>query len=154
MWLPVAEDGDVTYSPEVSVSGEPGPILYFDGVCNLCSAAVRFVLDHERSHLVRFASIQGTHGAALRSKLGLSPDAELTTMYLEESGEVFSHSTAVLRLARHLKFPFSLGWYWLFVPRFLRDMVYRFVAKRRYRWFGQTEVCYRPTDELRSRFLD
>ena len=132
---------------------EPGIVL-FDGVCNLCNGAVQFILDHERDHALRFASLQSDEGARLlvahgRKALaaGESPD----TMLLVEGGTLYDRSTAALRIARHLRAPWRWGVVFFVVPRVLRDFVYGVVARNRYRWFGKTDQCRLPTPELKAR---
>lgn len=128
-----------------------GPTLLFDGVCNLCNGAVQFVLDHERDHELRFAALQSPEAKEL---LGDHPlPSGLDSVILVEGGEVFTHSDAALRVARHLGMPWRLLSAFRVVPRFVRDAVYRFIARHRYRWFGKSETCRIPTPELRARFL-
>ncbi len=133
------------------------PILLFDGVCNLCSKAVHFVLEHEAGSELRFASLQSDKGKALLAQHGLShllAHADPESLVFVEDGRAYERSTGALRLARHLRAPWRWGRAFLLVPRFLRDLVYRFIAKNRYAWFGKTDSCLVPTKELRARFLD
>jgi predicted DCC family thiol-disulfide oxidoreductase YuxK len=130
------------------------PVLLFDGVCNLCNRSVSFVIDHDPTGALRFASLQSKAAERILSALGRPYDAgALETMLFVEGGRVYDRSTAVLRVARHLR-----GWRWLatfeVVPRALRDAIYRLVAARRYAWFGKRDACRRPTPELRERFLE
>lgn len=81
------------------------------------------------------------------------PEGDPTSIVLVEDGRAYARSTAALRIARHLSFPWKLAWAWVIVPRFFRDWVYDFVARHRYRWFGKKDVCMVPTPELRARFL-
>ena len=128
------------------------PIVLFDGVCNLCDASVRFVIDRDRTGRIRFAPLQSEAGQALLQRFGLL-GADLDTMVLIEGDRIHTRSTATLRVARLLRRPWPLLAVFLLVPRFLRDFVYRAIARRRYRWFGRTEQCRVPTPELRERFL-
>lgn len=127
------------------------PVVLFDGTCNLCNGSVQFIIDHERTPTLKFASLQSD---AARALLGTElPPGDPESVMLVEDGRTYSHSTAALRIARYLRAP----WRWLaalvVVPRFLRDAVYRFIARNRYRWFGKSETCRVPTPELRARFL-
>lgn len=126
-------------------------MLLFDGVCNLCNGAVDFVLRHERAPTLQFAALQSVAGIELLRAHGVAPALE--TMVLVEPGRVSVRSTAALRVARHLRAPWSWAFAWLIVPRPLRDLVYRVVARNRLRWFGERETCRVPTPELRARFL-
>jgi predicted DCC family thiol-disulfide oxidoreductase YuxK len=127
-------------------------VVLFDGVCNLCSASVQFLLAHDPAGKLRFASLQSDAGRAILAWAGL-PVAQYETIVFIEEGRVYLKSTAVLRLARHL----SLPWCWLtaalIVPAFLRDWFYDRVALNRYLLFGRRESCLIPTPEIRRRFL-
>ena len=126
------------------------PIVFFDGVCNFCNYWVRFVLKRNRRKNLLFAPLQGKTAARIFGELPGTPDS---VIFLED-GKVYRHSTAVLRIARHLTAPWS-GFYALrFIPRFLRDPLYRWIARHRYRWFGRQKECMVPTAEVRERFLD
>ncbi len=134
-------------------------IVLFDGVCNLCSGWVQFLLRRDRRGRFRFATLQSTAGQALVQRFGAAA-GELETLVVIEAGEAggpdraWVRGDAVLRLIRRLPLPWpllSIGW---LLPRPLRDALYRFVARRRYRWFGKRATCLVPTPELQSRFLD
>ncbi len=138
--------------------GANGAIVLFDGVCNLCNGAVQFILDRDRAARFRFASLQSERGRAILREHGVPlPEGDPDTILLVEEGpggaRVSSHSTAALRIARHLSFPWFLGYASIVAPRVVRDVVYRFIAKNRYRWFGKTNECRIPTPELRARML-
>jgi predicted DCC family thiol-disulfide oxidoreductase YuxK len=133
------------------------PILLFDGVCNLCSKTVQFIVEHERAPTIRFCAIQSEAGRALLEKHGMMhvvAAADPDTMLLVEDGAAHDRSTGALRVAAHLKAPWRWGRAALVLPRFLRDLAYRFVARNRYRWFGKTDSCLVPSKELRARFLE
>lgn len=133
------------------------PILLFDGVCNLCNSAVRFVMERDRAASLRFASLQSDAGRALLARFGPLPTdvpgGSPATIVLIEDGRAFTRSDAALRVAGHMRAP----WPWLgflrLVPRGLRDRVYDFVSRRRYRWFGTTDACRLPTADEAARFL-
>jgi predicted DCC family thiol-disulfide oxidoreductase YuxK len=132
---------------------EPGhPVLLFDGVCNLCDGTVGFLIARDRQQRLRFAALQSASGRALLARHGLA-DEQLESVLLVEEGRVHRRSTAVLRAVRYLQAP----WRWLSwlraVPRPLRDAVYAYVARHRYRWFGQRAACRLPTPSERERFL-
>jgi predicted DCC family thiol-disulfide oxidoreductase YuxK len=135
------------------------PVVLFDGVCNLCNRAVDFILTHERDcgPKLRFAPLQSDVGRALLEGVSgaeaARASAEPDTIVLVEGGEASTYSTAALRIARHLRPPFGWAFVLLAVPRPIRDAVYRFVARRRYKWFGKTATCRVPTPELAGRFL-
>ena len=128
-------------------------VILFDGVCNLCAGCVQFVIARDHEQRFRFASLQSEVGAQLLAAHG-GVDERLSSMVLIEDGRLHQKSTAALRTARHL----SGGWpalaLLLVIPRPLRDMVYDWVGRHRYQWFGQRETCWLPTPELLDRFLD
>jgi len=126
------------------------PVLLFDGVCNLCHAAVRFAIRHDRSGRVQFAPLQSKVAHRLLASCD-SPPAE--TVVLIARGQVYTRSDAVLALLRELDRPWPQLYALRAIPRPLRDRLYAYVARHRYRWFGRKTVCPRPTEEQLSRFL-
>ncbi len=133
-------------------------MVLFDGVCNLCNAAVLFAIDRDPSARLRFVSLQSDAGRALLGGLGYQPSQSATgdpeSIVLVDQGRVFERSGAVLRIARYLSGPWWLLSALLVVPSPVRDLVYRWVAAHRYRWFGKSEACRVPTLELRARFIE
>lgn len=127
-------------------------IILFDGVCNLCNRSVNYIIDHDPAERFRFASLQSGVGTALAAEHGFDV-SELSSMVLIESGTAYLRSTATLRVYRRLSGPVCLLWPFILVPRPIRDAVYNFVAKRRYRWFGKRDTCRLPTEADRDRFL-
>jgi len=129
------------------------PVLLFDGVCHLCHRSVQFVLRHERAPTLLFAALQSDTGRALLRDLEF-PEGFLDSLVLFEDGRVFTRSEAALRVAGHLRAPWSWGRVFRIVPRVLRDPVYDWIARHRYRWFGRDdEACLVPDAGLRDRFL-
>ena len=131
----------------------PQAIILFDGDCNLCSASVNYIIDHDPAGRFRFASLQSESGKALCTEHGIDASA-LSSMVLIESGRAYLRSTAVLRVYRHLRGPLRLLWPFIVVPRPIRDAVYNLVAKRRYKWFGKRDACRLPTEADRTRFVE
>jgi predicted DCC family thiol-disulfide oxidoreductase YuxK len=131
------------------------PVVLFDGVCNLCNGTVSFLIDHDPQGTLRFGSLQSDAGRQLLTANGFGPaaDGPISTILLFEDGRLYDRSTAALRIARHLGLPYRVLSWLMVVPRPLRDAVYGFVARNRYRWFGKSETCRVPTPELRARFL-
>ena len=128
------------------------PVILFDGVCNLCNGFVQFVIARDREARFRFASLQSE--AADRLLAGrLTIAAAPESVVLVEGNRLYTQSSAAIRIVRALGFPWSLTTILLAVPPFIRDIVYAIVARNRYRWFGQRDVCMVPTPELRDRFL-
>lgn len=133
---------------------DEAPILLFDGVCNLCNGVTRFVIRHDPSPArFRFAALQSAAGRRLLREHGL-PEEELDTFVMVDGGRAYVRSTAALRTLKKLGLPWSLAYAAIIVPAPLRDLVYRFIARHRYRWFGTRAECMVPTPEIKARFLD
>lgn len=128
-------------------------IIIFDGICNLCNESVVLILQNEAKPVFKFASIQSESGKELLHRCGL-PDEYSEAVVLIDCGKLYLGSTAALKIGQTLKFPWSLAAHaGLVIPKFLRDWVYRQIAKHRYRWFGKRDVCMVPTEGLKARFL-
>lgn len=128
-------------------------VLLFDGVCHLCHASVQFVIQRERSPALLFAALQSDTGRALLRGVNL-PEDYAASLVLFEDGRMFTRSDAALRVAGHLRVPWSWLRVFRLVPRVLRDPLYSWVARNRYRWFGrEDEACLVPDPELEARFL-
>lgn len=130
-----------------------GPVVLFDGECNLCNASVRFVLDRDPRGTFKFASLDSPVARQLISASARSADNLPDSVLLVEEGRVSDRSTAALRISRRLKWPWKLVYVLILVPRPLRDLAYDWIARRRHAWFGRSEACLVPTPELQSRFL-
>ncbi len=128
-------------------------IVLFDGVCNFCNAGINFVMDRDPEKRIRFAPLQSEAGQRLLKKFNLSPTA-LDTLILIEGEKSYTKSAAALRIAKRLQGLWPLLYIFIVVPPFIRDAVYDFIARNRYKWFGKTEACRVPTPELKERFLE
>jgi predicted DCC family thiol-disulfide oxidoreductase YuxK len=128
------------------------PILLFDGVCNLCDASVQQVIKADKKGIFRFASLQSEAAEALLKGSQLNPK-ELKSVILYHNGKFHTTSNAVLETTRLLGGAWSLMYVFKIVPRFIRDAVYGWVARNRYKWFGKKEECMIPTPDLKERFL-
>lgn len=138
------------------------PLLLFDGECNLCHGAVQFVLKRDRAQRFRFAALRSAAGqqaiaatVANTANAGSGVPGPLPdSMVLIHRGRLHLKSGAALRVAKLLPFPWPLGFVFWLVPSPLRDLVYAWIARNRYRWFGKRQACWVPTAALRARFLD
>jgi len=128
------------------------PVLLFDGVCNLCNASVQWVLKRDRKGIFRFAALQSEAGRALLRQSGLSSE-NFDTVVLVDGDRVFTRSDAALEIVRRIGGPWSLLGIFRIVPRPLRNAVYDWVARYRYRWFGKTQSCMIPQPEWANRFI-
>ena len=129
-----------------------GRIILFDGVCNLCNSAVQFTIRHDKKNIFRFASLQSERGKDLLRAGGFDTQKSDSFVLIQE-GLYFTKSTAALLVAKALGGKWRLLYALIIVPKFVRDIVYNFIAKNRYRIFGKREECMIPTAELHSKFL-
>lgn len=129
------------------------PILFFDGLCNLCTASVQFIIRHDPKQRFRFASLQST---TARSILGQSVSAtdQPDSFLLWEDGTVYSRSQAALRVTKRLSGAWPLLYVFRIVPVGIRDGIYNIVARNRYRWFGRKNECWVPSAALQQLFLE
>ncbi|MBX2927490.1 MAG: thiol-disulfide oxidoreductase DCC family protein [Saprospiraceae bacterium] len=127
-------------------------ILLFDGECNLCNGTVQFILRRDPAGRFRFASLQSDAGRELLLRHGLDTES-ISTVVLIADDKAYTRSDAGLGIARRLGGLWPVLYAGMIVPRFIRDRIYNFIARNRYRWFGKRESCYTPTPELRGRFL-
>lgn len=128
------------------------PIIYFDGICNLCNGAVQFVIKRDPNAKFRFASLQSLNAAEVLRLKGINP-SKLESIILYEEGILYEKSTAVLKISRNLNGLWPIFYALIIVPRGLRDLVYDWIARNRYQWFGKRDECMVPTKELTSRFI-
>lgn len=134
------------------MSGQAPVVVLFDGVCNLCNGFVDFALTRDPEGRLRFGSLQSEAGQRALRDAGVDAP-ELSTLVVVEGGRGYVRSAAALRVLRQLRLPWPLLYAFVVVPRPLRDAVYRFVAARRYRWFGRRDSCRLPSPAERARFL-
>jgi len=129
------------------------PVVLFDGVCNLCTGSVQFILRHEADDALSFASLQSDAGQALLAGCGLDPD-QRESMVFVTADDCYTRSDAAVMIAAQLEWPYrALGWTGV-IPRPIRDAVYRFVARTRFRVFGRRDECLHAADGLADRFLE
>ena len=128
------------------------PVLLFDGVCNLCNSSVQFIIERDPDALFRFASLQSEEGQSLLQAFDNRPE-DLSSVVLIQDGQLYARSDAALKVARQLKGLWPLLYAFIVIPRRIRDAVYNWIAKNRYRWFGKQDACMMPTPGMSSRFL-
>lgn len=128
-----------------------GGIILFDGICNFCDSSVQFIIRYDQAAYFQFASIQSDVGQALLAKYNVSENVD--SVILIEHGKAYVESTAALRISRKLDGLWPICYLFILVPPFLRNTVYRLVAKNRYRLFGQKKICLLPTSSQQKRFL-
>lgn len=131
---------------------EQKKIVFFDGLCNLCSSSVQTILKYDRNKSFVFASLQGDTARELLKDYLLQHQGIDSIIYWN-NGAIHAKSTAVLKIASKLIFPLNCSVIFMVVPAFIRNYIYDFVAARRYKWFGKKEICWLPDEQYTSRFL-
>jgi predicted DCC family thiol-disulfide oxidoreductase YuxK len=127
-------------------------ILLFDGYCNLCHSSVQFVLKHEKKQELYFASLQSPIGVEILTYYKIN-STKIDSLVLIEKNKAYTKSSAALKLSKHLKGLYSLGFIFMIIPTFIRNWVYDFIAKNRYKWYGKKNSCLIPDEKLAKRFL-
>ena len=128
-------------------------LILFDGVCNLCNASVLYVIKHDKGNRFMFAPLQSKIGQQVIGSFNVdTSNTDSILLYSKQNG-ISTKSSAALRIAKHLGFPRNLMTVFFVVPPFLRNWVYDYVAKNRYKWYGKKEACMIPTPELSAKFL-
>lgn len=129
------------------------PIVLFDGACNLCEASVKFLIRNDKKDAFRFASLQSEIGQELLKKFNL-PTQKHDSFVLIIDKKIYLRSSAALKICNYLGGFWRLCKIFWLIPKPLRDTVYDFIAKNRYKWFGKKSECMLPTPEIRKRFLE
>lgn len=129
-------------------------LILFDGVCNLCNSSVQYVIKHDKKNMFMFTALQSEAGQQIIKEYKIDTNkTDSILLYTPEQG-VVSKSTAALKIAYHLGFPQNLMTVFFIIPPFIRNWVYDYIAKNRYKWYGKKESCWIPTPELKSKFLE
>ena len=128
-------------------------ILVFDAQCLLCNRWVQFVLRHDHKQQIQFASIQTPSGQALLSQAGLRVEG-LQTLLLVDGQRSWQHTAAIMRVLDAMGWPWRMAWLIWLIPAPVRDSLYRWIARNRYRIFGRTDTCMVPAPSQKGRFLD
>jgi predicted DCC family thiol-disulfide oxidoreductase YuxK len=126
-------------------------ILFFDGVCNLCNASVQIMLKNDKKGYYQFASLQSDFATQFFKEKQYTPVAE--SLILFSNNRFYHKSDAALKVAGHLAFPYPLLSVLFIFPSFIRNPVYDFIARNRYKWFGKRESCMIPERKWVSRFI-
>lgn len=127
-------------------------IILFDGACALCNNSVRFIIKRDKKKKFYFTSLQSTAGQQLLKKYQLS-SIQFDAFVFIENGKVYTKSSAALRVVKRLGGLWIFLYAFIIVPPFIRNGIYNWVARNRYKWFGKCDSCMLPTPELRTRFL-
>lgn len=128
-------------------------IILFDGVCNLCNSSVQFVIQHDKKDVFRFVAIQSELGQEILKHIGINP-INIDSIVLYEPGIAYHYkSDAALEIAKNIGGLFHLGTVFKIIPAGVRNHLYDYIAKNRYKWYGKKEQCMIPSKELKSKFL-
>jgi predicted DCC family thiol-disulfide oxidoreductase YuxK len=127
-------------------------IILFDGVCNFCNGWVNTVIQRDKKNYFLFAPLQSAKGKQLIEKYQIDI-SKTDSVILIEHDQSFIKSTAALKVAKHLNGLFPLLYALLIVPAFIRNVVYDYIARHRYKWYGKKETCMIPTAEIREKFI-
>lgn len=136
-------------------------IVFFDGVCNLCSSFVQFILKNEKNSSIKFASLQSDFTKDFFQKYNecngtiIFPviDNEYQSVFYYSNGKLLDRSKAVFSIAKNLKTPYSFVRIFRFIPSRISDFFYKIIAKNRYRWMGKKNECWMPNPKYKARFV-
>lgn len=128
-------------------------LILFDGVCNLCNNSVQYVIKRDQKNTYLFAPLQSKVGQQIIEQFQIDT-VKTDSILLYTNGKLYSKSTAALKVAAKLGFPTNILSMFIIIPAFIRNWVYDFIAKNRYKWYGKKEACMIPTPELKSKFID
>ena len=131
---------------------QESPIVLFDGVCNYCNAMVNFAIRNDKKAVLKFAPLQSTIGKRLIEQYKIA--SNIDSVIVIENEKVYTHSAATLRIAKHLQGSARAFYAFKIIPPFIREPIYKWIAKNRYKWFGKKEECMAPTPSVKSRFLE
>jgi predicted DCC family thiol-disulfide oxidoreductase YuxK len=128
-------------------------IILFDGLCNLCESSVLFVIKYDKKDVFRFVALQSDLGKNIIRHIGMD-SKHIDSIVLYEPGIAYYYkSQAALEIAKSLGGLFHFGTLFRIIPNGLRNLLYDYIAKNRYVWFGKKEFCMVPTNEIKSKFL-
>ncbi len=127
-------------------------IILFDGVCNLCTASVNFIIKHDTHNHFLFAPLQSNKGKELAEKYHL-PKGDMDSFVLIENNKAYTKSSAALQLVKHLDRLYPLLYAFIIIPPFIRNAMYDYVSRNRYKWFGRRDTCMIPGEETKKKFI-
>lgn len=127
-------------------------IILFDGVCNFCNSSVNKIIRHDKKNRFKFAALQSEIGKKLLKKYPID-SSKIDSIILIENNTAFIKSTAILKISKHMSGLYPLAYGFMIIPAFIRNIVYDFIAKNRYKWWGKKDNCMIPTQEVKSKFI-
>jgi predicted DCC family thiol-disulfide oxidoreductase YuxK len=129
-------------------------IILFDGVCNLCNSAVQFIIKHDKGDVFRFVALQSELGQEILAYIGIDAKNIDSIVLYEPGVAYYCKSDAALKITKSLDGLFSMGIIFKIIPTGIRNSLYDYIAKNRYKWYGKKESCMIPTLELKRKFLE
>ena len=128
-------------------------IILFDGVCNLCNNSVQFVIKRDVNDVFQFAALQSETGKKLLTERNIDTQEVDSIILIEPNIAYYTKSTAALEIGKHLKGVKAISSILLWLPEALRNIVYDFIARNRYKWYGKKDNCMIPSEEIKSKFI-
>jgi len=129
-------------------------IILFDGECNLCDWSVRLLLKNDPRDIFRFTSLQSELGQKIQAEYNIDSSKMNSVILIDNYTKYKSKTTAIFSMTRSMERLWPLFNVFWIVPKFIRDVVYTWITKNRYRWFGKMNTCMVMTDDIRHKFLD
>lgn len=129
-------------------------IILFDGVCNLCNSAVQFIIKRDKKDVFRFVALQSDLGKEICNYIGINPKTTDSIILYEPGVAYYYKSEAALKIAAEFHSVYTFLAIFKIFPKGIRDSIYDYVAKNRYKWYGKKESCMIPTPELKAKFLE
>lgn len=126
-------------------------LILFDGICNFCNSSINFIIKKDKHRKFKFATLQSKTGQYMLQKHQIT---DIDSVILIEREKAYVKSDAVLKIGKTLGGVYRFAYVLILIPKFLRNPLYDFIAKNRYKWFGQKNECMIPTPDVRERFMD
>ncbi len=128
-------------------------IILFDGVCNLCDSSIQFIIRHDKNDIFRFVALQSDLGQEITKYIGVDI-TKTDSIILYESGKAYYYKAeAALKIAKELGGIYTIISWFSILPKSISNIVYDYIAKNRYKWYGKKDACMIPTPELKAKFL-
>ena len=127
------------------------PVVLFDGVCNFCNGMVNFAIRNDKKAKLKFAALQSDAGTRLKAQYQIP--ASIDTVILIDNGKVYTYAKAAIRISKYLDWPAKILYGFIIIPSFISQPFYKWVASKRYKWFGKKDSCIIPSEKVRERFL-
>ncbi|MEM7672524.1 MAG: DCC1-like thiol-disulfide oxidoreductase family protein [Verrucomicrobiota bacterium] len=139
--------------PPMDTNGfQSAPVLWFDAECLICNRSIQFILKYEKDSRLKFGALQSDPGQTLHQTLFKNGPLE-SMIYLSSDGELSHSSDALIAVSSHLKAPWSYLRWLRWIPRKVRNLLYRQIARNRHRWNRKSASCTIPTPEMRVRMV-